>query len=95
MLTIEKIEPNKIILIGRIDADSLDDFNAALSDCSGEMEFDLGSVDYINSAGLGLILGTQQRLAEDNGSVKIVAATPFVQEVFKVSGLDNLVECLF
>ena len=91
MLKIEKIEPNTIVLIGRIDSSSLDDLKTELESANGDIVLDMAAVDYINSAGLGLILWAKKQLNEKGNDIQIHQVTEFVREIFVISGLDNLI----
>lgn len=51
------------------------------------VQFDLMAVDYIASAGLGILVAFRNRIIEAGGVVKTVAVHPRVREVLKMSGL--------
>jgi anti-anti-sigma factor len=47
-------------------------------------------VSFVDSSGLGVLVGTYKRLREDgNGSIKIVGAQASVRKVFEITGLES------
>ncbi len=89
---IEKYEQNRIVLSGRLDNEAIDAFRETLDDYSGVIELDMSEVDYINSAGLSVILATYQRLRKSRGRLVIHNPMPYIREVLSISGLDYLVQ---
>ena len=89
MLTITT-EDNTLVLQGRLDTSTVDDLRKALDKLSGDITVDLGKLEYINSAGLGLLLGAYQRVSQEGGSVRILNPTPYIRELFSITGLDHL-----
>ncbi|MHB8995819.1 MAG: STAS domain-containing protein [Armatimonadota bacterium] len=58
---------------------------------------DMSAVQYIDSVGLGILVGATKRLTEKHGDVAVIAPRPNVLRVFEVSGtreLLNVVESL-
>ena len=51
---------------------------------------DLTGVDFCDSSGLSVLVRVRNRLTELGGSVTLAAATPIVQRVLEVSGLDEI-----
>ncbi|TYO95592.1 STAS domain-containing protein [Desulfallas thermosapovorans] len=94
-----KRENNYLIVsvIGEIDislTDSLrDDVDQALEDYGvNQLIFDLTEVDFVDSAGLGVILGRYKRIAARGGKVYLAGAKPQVKKVLDLSGLPRLME---
>ena len=50
---------------------------------------DLTQVDFLDSTGLGALVGGLKRLREDGGSLALVITTPRVLRVFQVTGLTK------
>ncbi|HRJ72627.1 MAG TPA: STAS domain-containing protein [Terrimicrobiaceae bacterium] len=84
-----------IRLSGRLDAGWCDPvqqaFDAAVRSGEHRIEVDMADVDYISSAGLGVLLGLYKRLHGINGAFGITAASPFVESVLKLAGLASLI----
>ena len=50
---------------------------------------DLGRVDFIDSTGLGALVGGVKRLREAGGSLALVISTPRVLRIFQITGLTK------
>jgi len=50
---------------------------------------DLGQVDFLDSTGLGVLVGGLKRLREDGGSLVLVLETPRILRVFQITGLTK------
>jgi anti-sigma B factor antagonist len=57
---------------------------------SKSIRIDLSNVEYINSAGLGLLLGTHQRLTNEGHTLTIASVTDYVQELLQITNLDRM-----
>lgn len=51
---------------------------------------DLTDVPFVDSSGLGVLVGAQRLLRPRGGGVQIVCAAPRVLRVFSITGLDQL-----
>jgi anti-sigma B factor antagonist len=51
---------------------------------------DLSAVQYIDSVGLGILVGAAKRLTEKQGEVAVIAPRPNVRRVFEVSGTQEM-----
>lgn len=54
--------------------------------------FDLSGVEFVDSAGLGVILGRYKKVMAKGGKVYLVGAKPQVRKVLDISGLLQLME---
>ena len=52
--------------------------------------FDLGELTFIDSSGLGVILGRFRKISELGGRVAISGTPPNIQKVMEISGLPRL-----
>jgi anti-sigma B factor antagonist len=50
---------------------------------------DLGQVDFLDSTGLGVLVGGLKRLREADGSLALVINTPRILRVFQITGLTK------
>ena len=50
---------------------------------------DLSQVDFLDSTGLGVLVGGLKRLREDGGSLALVVTTPRILRIFQVTGLTK------
>jgi anti-sigma B factor antagonist len=51
---------------------------------------DLGWVDFIDSTGLGVLIGALKRLRSHDGRLDLVIDDPRVLKVFDITGLDQI-----
>ncbi len=54
--------------------------------------FDFSKVRFIDSSGLGVVLGRYKRVASRGGHVRIIGASPQVYKILQLSGFGNLME---
>ncbi len=50
---------------------------------------DLDQVDFLDSTGLGALVGGLKRLREADGSLTVVVSTPRILRIFQITGLTN------
>ncbi len=60
-----------------------------LADSGGTLIIDLNRVTFIDSAGLGALVGTARRAAEHGGSVHAVCARPQTRKLLWMTGVDR------
>jgi anti-sigma B factor antagonist len=49
---------------------------------------DLGGVGFVDSSGLGVLIGARRRTTESGGKMALLDLQPPVQRVFSITGLD-------
>ena len=81
---------NKFNLSGRLDASTAEQLEAELNKISSAITLDLSKLNYVSSAGLGVLLAAQQRLSEVSADLKIIGVQPRVRHVFEVVGFDKI-----
>lgn len=96
--TIKK-ENNYLIVsvLGDVDislTDSLrEDVDRAMTEYNvNSLVFDLTEVDFVDSSGLGVILGRYKKVTAKGGKVYLAGAKPQVKKVLDLSGLPRLME---
>lgn len=96
-LDVERKEKNIIIrLAGELDLYTVNNLKIVLE---REMEakgiknliLNLGKVNFIDSSGIGLILGKYKALTEHGGKVAAVDLLPVVKRIFELSGLLKII----
>jgi anti-anti-sigma factor len=79
---------------GRMDAVTASKFEAEVLELLGQGEksvvFDLGSLDYISSAGLRSILTVAKKIESNDATLAFANLRGMVQEVFTISGLSSI-----
>ncbi len=80
-------------LMDRIDAviaiQFKDDMREACENGPARVVLDLGSVQFIDSSGLGAIVATMKLLAPDQ-KLELAALTPTVDKVFRLTRMDSV-----
>ena len=54
------------------------------------VQLDLEQVDYVDSSGIGWLVGTHRRCSEAGGQLVLCRLPPVVEQVLKFCGLENL-----
>ena len=92
MLAIEMGTDGAVVLNGRLDAAQAPAAQAFLDKVQGFVTLDCGQLDYISSAGLGVLLKTQKRLLAAGGKLRLARMKPHLRDIFTYSGFDQLFE---
>jgi len=90
VLDIEIPEEGKVYLSGRFDASQRDKAHDALSTLKGPVVLDLSRLEYISSAGIGVLVATLKRLHESGETLTLANLSERVRTVFQLSGLDRV-----
>lgn len=56
------------------------------------MAMDFGSITFMDSSGIGLIMGRSKLLKECGGRLEIHNPQPYIRRVIKLSGLERIVK---
>lgn len=80
----------RVALQGRLDASQADDAGERLAALTGAVTLDCAALDYISSAGIGVVVETFKRLRNTGGSLKLVNVPPRIRTVFTYAGLDRV-----
>jgi anti-sigma B factor antagonist len=84
-----------ILVAGYVDfeaAPQLKEFIARRIDAgSRHLVIDLSAGRFIDSTGLGVLVGALKRLRESGGSLAVVCADEGVRQLFEIVGLDDLI----
>lgn len=90
MLEISHCENGDIALVGRFDASQTDRVKAILDDIETDIRLDLKGMDYISSAGLGVLIGTHSRLEQEGKKLTLLNPTKHALTIFRLSHLDRV-----
>ena len=85
-------ESGTIIAEGRLDAALAPHAQEFLDAVTERCIVDLGKLEYISSAGLGVLLRTHKRLMGGGGGLKLVNVNNHINDIFMYSGFDKLFE---
>ena len=75
-------------LIGRLDASATDDAAAAFSKLTASTRMNFKELEYISSAGLGILFATQKRLKASGHGLTLTNMNAHVRDVFKYARFD-------
>ncbi|MCZ6642513.1 MAG: STAS domain-containing protein [Gammaproteobacteria bacterium] len=92
MFQIDFGDDGEVVCIGRLDAAQCEVAQSFMDGIAESRLVDFADLEYISSAGLGVLLKTQKRLAEIKASLKIVNVNNHIYDVFRYSGFHSIFE---
>jgi len=92
MLDIRVGEKGEIVLSGRFDASQAVKAETFLAALTESRLVDLSDLQYVSSAGLGVLLATQKRLMGAGHALKLVNVRGHVREVLHYAGFEHIFE---
>ncbi len=92
MFEIELGDEGIVILEGRLDAAQAVKAQVFLDQVVGECVLDLAKLEYVSSAGLGVLLKTHKRLMGSGSGLKLINVNHHIHDIFRYSGFDKLFE---
>ena len=75
---------------GRLDAAQCAKAQSFMDEIVDARTLDFSRLEYISSAGLGILLKTQKRLAESGAALTIINVNNHIHDVFRYSGFDAI-----
>lgn len=90
MFEIDADDDGRIRVKGRLDAAKAPRAQEFLDRVQGDCVIDMSALDYISSAGLGVLLRTHKRLLADGEGVRLVNVNSHIYDIFSYSGFDRL-----
>ena len=90
MFEINIVDDGLVKLSGRLDAAQAERAKAALKTINHSTTADLTDLDYISSAGLGVIVETYKRLHDAGHSLRLIHLNPRIRSVFVYAVLDKV-----
>jgi anti-sigma B factor antagonist len=96
MLTIQQETTSSGIVcrpVGEVDAFSVSQLRQALAEIasSPNLVIDLSSVTFVDSAGLGALVGGIRRTREHGGHVALACSRPVLVRLLRTTGFDRIV----
>jgi anti-sigma B factor antagonist len=92
MFEIESGADGEILLRGRFDATQVEKASAVLLGLERSCTVDFSGLDYIASAGLGVLLAAQKRLRERGCALRLARPSNHIRDVLHFSGFDHVFE---
>ena len=79
------VREGEIFLSGRFDASQVDQASEVFDRITTTTNVNFADLDYISSAGLGVLLKTQKRLREKGEGLILVRMKKMVRDVFRIA----------
>jgi anti-sigma B factor antagonist len=92
MFDIRLNEQGDVVLSGRFDAAQTDKAFELLNKVTESVRVDFKDLQYISSAGLGVLLATQKRLGHSGKRLKLVNMSKHIRDVFHFARFDMIFE---
>ena len=92
MLAIDFGANGEVVIAGRLDAAQCPTAQTFLDRVQGPVTMDCSRLEYISSAGLGVLLKTQKRLMAADGKLRLSGVNRHLRDIFEYSGFDQIFE---
>ena len=83
---------DEIVLSGRFDAAEAEKARQVFLNLEDAKTVDFAQLDYISSAGLGVLLAAQKKLSERGKGLRLINVNGHIRDVFHFSGFDQIFE---
>ena len=80
----------EVVISGRLDAAQAPTAQAFLDQVAGTVTLDCRGLEYISSAGLGVLLKTHKRLMASGSGIRLIHVNHHINDIFRYSGMDKL-----
>ena len=81
---------NSVILSGRFDAAQTNLAESLFSDINTSCTVDFADLEYISSAGLGVLIATYKRLNKAGFNMKLINMSNHIKDIFHYARLDKI-----
>ena len=92
MFDIDFNNSGAVVVSGRLDAAQAVKAQTFLDQVEGQCVLDLTKLEYVSSAGLGVLLKTHKRLMGAGSGIKLINVSHHIHDIFRYSGFDKLFE---
>ena len=92
-ITIDRVDDHVVCRpVGELDAFTVGHFRESLTELAGgeRVLIDLSGVPFLDSAGLGALIGGVRRAREGGGDVAVYGARPAVARLLHTTGFDRV-----
>jgi len=83
-----------VFLSGEVDVGNCgifkEELGKAIENATSDVTLDFSSLVYIDSAGLGILVGVFKRLQEKNLTMTVVNANDYIKKLFRITKLETL-----
>lgn len=91
MLKIDTLNKSTIVLVGRFGASQVAQAEPYFESLEGHAVVDCKGLEYVSSAGIGIILAAYKRLHDAGFNFKMVNVNDHIRQVFRYAGLDKII----
>lgn len=88
MFSVTTRENGEVSLIGRLDALQTETAGTVFDQIKVTTKVNFEKLDYISSAGLGLLLKTQKRLSKSGQALILTHMNKLVRDIFRIARFD-------
>jgi len=93
MLTVDFDAAGAVVMSGRLDATQAATAQSFLDRIpAGVVTLDCEALEYLSSAGLGVLLKTHKRLLSAGGRLRLTRVSRHLQDIFSYSGFDQILD---
>ena len=90
MFTIRINDHGVVELEGRLDASQTEEAARVLETIATSMTVDFKNLEYISSAGLGVLFAHQKRLKSAGQGLRLINLNPHIRDVFRYARFDMI-----
>ena len=92
MFEIRQGDEGEVVLTGRLDAAQCEKAQQFFDGLPAPHIVDMAALDYISSAGLGVLMKTQKRIMANGGGLRLINVNHHIGDIFRFSGFDQIFE---
>jgi anti-sigma B factor antagonist len=92
MFEIGRGAAGEVVLKGRLDAAQCEKALQFFDSLPDPYMVDMSGLEYISSAGLGVLLKTQKRAMQSGRGLKLVNVNRHIHDIFRYAGFDKIFE---
>ena len=90
MFDIRRGANGEVLMSGRLDAAQVERVREELKSQTTSCEVNFEKLDYISSAGMGVLLGVQKRLSESGNGLTLTHMNRHIRELFNIAGFHHV-----
>ena len=90
MFDIRRGANGEVLISGRLDAAQVDRVREELKNQATSCEVNFEKLDYISSAGMGVLLGVQKRLSANGHGLILTNMNRHIRELFTIAGFNHV-----
>jgi anti-anti-sigma factor len=90
MLEIEIAADGRVVVSGRFDASQVEKAEAVFEQVDGDCIVDCSGLEYISSAGVGVLIATYKRLHKTHHSLRLTNVSDYVGSVLRYAGMSEI-----